>query len=165
MNSILFHSKHLKFFFKKGTSVLVVYDTSLLAHSRRFIYSVYRRRVCSSPSKFPQVFDLRDGRAMLILNLSIAHLILPIKYIHVIHDVKHGIFSFEVYTRYDERTYKRIERASKKCMVFEDGDVRSTPATGAIVFYETDENRKEVADITIALLNIHSPDEIIQKYM
>jgi len=165
MNPILFHSKYLKFFFKKSSSVLVVYDTSLLAHSRRFIYSVYRRRICSFSGKFPRVFDLRNVRAMLILNLDVTHLILPIKYIHVIHDAKHGIFSFEIYSRYNKRTYNKIEKASKKCMIFEDGDVRRTPATGAIVFYEANENRTEVADIAIALLNIHSSDEIIQKYM
>ena len=164
MRPILFYSEHLKFFFGE-VSYLVVYDTSRLAHSRKFLYSIYRHRPLAFPKKFPPVFYLQSNRVKLILSLGTTYLALPVRQIHAIHDVKNDVFRFEIDTRYYEQIYKTVEKVTKQYMYFRDGKVMIVPSTGAIVFYERNEKSEEVVDVAIGLLSIYSPDEIIQKYM
>jgi len=161
MNPVLFYSKHLRFFFKKGTSTLIVWDRDLLPHSVKFLYSVYPRyNLERSQKPIPRVCYSNNPKATLILNLNSSILVFPIKELRAIRNVE-----MDIYTTYNERIYQNLKGLTEKCARYADGESRVATATGAILHHCADENEKENIKMAIGLLSVHSPQEIVAKYM
>jgi len=83
MNSILFYSNHLEFFFERRTSALEIIDNYYLPFSKKFLYSVYHHRVLEPPKSIPRVFrreyNSERMKVILILNLDGSFFSFPFK--------------------------------------------------------------------------------------
>jgi len=170
MNSILFYSNHLEFFFERRTSALEIIDNYYLPFSKKFLYSVYHHRVLEPPKSIPRVFrreyNSERMKVTLILNLDGSFFFLPIQKIHAIHDEKENVFSFIVRIMSDKRTWNKLKRVTEDLLMFREGPLRiARSGKGAIVFSRTEEDDKEDLETIVGLLIMLTPEAIKKEYM
>jgi len=170
MNSILFYSNHLEFFFERRTSALEITDNYYLPFSKKFLYSVYYHRVLEPPKSIPRVFrreyNSERMKVTLILNLDGSFFFLPIQKIHAIHDEKENVFSFIVRIMSDKRTWNKLKRVTEDLLMFREGPLRiARSGKGAIVFSRGREDDKEDLETIVGLLTMLTPEAIKKEYM
>jgi len=171
MNSILFYSNHLEFFFEEKTSTLEIIDNFFLPLSKKFLYSVYRhRRVIKTPKSIPRVFlqeyNPERMKVTLILNLNGSYFYLPIQKIHAIHDERENVFSFIIHMMSDKRTWNKLKEVTENLLMFREGPLRiARSGKGAIVFSRIEEDDKEDLEAIVGLLTMLTPEAIKKEYM
>ena len=165
MNSILFYSNHLEFFFERRTSALEIIDDYYLPFSKKFLYSVYHHRVLEPPKSIPRVFrreyNSERMKVILILNLDGSFFFLPIQKILAIHDEKENVFSFIVSTMPDKRTWNKLKRVTEDLLMLR----IARSGRGAIVFSRAEEDDKEDLETIVGLLTMLTPEAIKKEYM
>jgi len=171
MNSILFYSNHLEFFFERRTSALEIIDNFFLPFSKKFLYSIYHhRRALKAPESIPRVFyreyNPERMKVTLILNLNGSFFFLPVQKIHAIHDEKENVFSFIVRIMSDKRTWNKLKRVTEDLLMFREGPLRiARSGKGAIVFSRAKEDDKEDLETIVGLLTMLTPEAIKKEYM
>ena len=171
MNSILFYSNHLEFFFEEKTSTLEIIDNFFLPLSKKFLYSVYRhRRVIKTPKSIPRVF-LREYnpermKVTLVLNLNGSFFFFPVQKVRAIHNERENIYSFIVHTTFDKEMWNKLKQVTDTLLMFREGPLRATPSgKGAMVFSRTEEDDKEDLETVVGLLTMLTPETIKKEYM
>ena len=165
MRIIPFFTRSLNFYFKRNTLDLQIYDRMTLPYSRRFLSKIYfyRRKLFLGDYTLPSMFSIDDKRTVLILNKDYSIVSFLVSKIDV--ESKKEIV---LYTTYNNNIYNYIINITNNNVLIrgERGELRVSPSlTGAIIFLENKESEEEAIEVGTGILSIHSPDEIIQKYM
>jgi len=170
MRIIPFFTRSLGFFFKKSNFVfnknnLLIYDRTTLPYSRRFLSKIYfyKRKLSLEDYTLPHSFDIKDKRTILVLNKDYSIASFPVSKINV-----EGRREITLYSFYNNKIYNYIINITNNNTLLRagGGEIRISPSlTGAIIFLENEESEEEAIEVSIGMLSIYSPDEIIQKYM
>jgi len=159
MKLILFFSRELKFFFGVH-SELIIYDQNTLPFFKKFLTKIHVQTFPSSKN-----FLVRCCPTGTILILSIRNSILsfPIDKISLVFGEK-----VEFFIVYNKRVYSDFIKVINILSMKENEEgVRVCPSVkGAIVFHdEMEEDEKEVVEMGVGMLTLHSPEEIIKEFM
>jgi len=154
MKSILFASS-LKFFFEKGSTKLVISNSSILPRSKKFLSNIRSINRYLKLSSLPPRFDIRNGDILLILNLEGSIVSFPIEEIHVFKDRQ-----IDFITSYDYKLYKSLFDLTEHFLRRSNGELRMSPiATGAVLAFDNEE-KQEFINMTIGMLSLLSPENI-----
>jgi len=101
----------------------------------------------------------------LILSLETSFFIFPIREIHAAYEEgeKKNIFKFEIHSIYNECLYNRLKKVTTEIVPLTDGELRTAPTKGAIIFH--DERKNETYETAIGILTFYSSEDIIKNFM
>ena len=165
MGIVFFATPSFEFYFQKNSSNLEIWDTYYLPFSKKFLYSVYHRRVLDPPDCIPPSYSMRNINASLILSLESSFFIFPIREIHAAYIEKENVFDFEIHSAYDESLHNRLRKVTTEVVPLTDGELRTAPTKGAIVFHEERKNKNETYETAIGILTFYSSEDIIKNFM
>jgi len=160
MESVLFVSTDLRFFFSSNSS-LIIYDRYYLSHSQKLLTKIHHQTL----PLFKNIFKrFHEKKIVLILNIKNTVLSLPIRKIVFQYGEK-----VEFFTTYNNKIYNNIIELTDNNFLLKggNGELRICSfVTGAIIFYDrTKESEKEAIEVGIGMLSLHSPEEIIKEFM
>jgi len=167
MGIVFFATPSFEFFFQKSSSNLEMWDPYHLPFSKKFLYSVYHHCVLDPPYCIPPSYSMRNINASLILSLETSFFIFPIKEIHAAYEEgeQKNIFKFEIHSIYNECLYNRLKKVTTEIVPLTDGELRTAPTKGAIIFHDERKNKNETYETAIGILSFYTPEEIEKIFM
>jgi len=155
MEPILFASDSLKFFFEKDSAKLVIFNRSVLPRSEKFLTKIYSLYPPPKTKYLPSRFSMRNKETVLLLNLENSIFRFYLEEIKVVKN-----WSIDFITSYNKKLYFNLTDLTDYYLSWNDGEVRISPfSTGALLVFENEE-KEDLIDISIGMLNVLSPKDI-----